>query len=342
MKYIITGGSGFIGSHLVERLLKNGHSVINIDNFDDFYNYQIKIQNTLESTGKSLKFEFSNKEQDLKQLIQDTTSDRYQLYYQDIRDQEGLRKIFSEHSIDAVIHLAALAGVRPSIEKPLEYEEVNVRGTMNLWEMCNEFNIKKFVCASSSSVYGNNIKIPFSETDNVDRPISPYAATKKSVEIIGHTYHHLYNIDMIQLRFFTVYGPRQRPDLAIHKFTKLISNGEKVPFFGDGNTARDYTFIDDIIDGVTKSIQYLEEHENVYEIINLGENELISLNEMINTIESQVGKTANKELLPMQPGDVNRTNADISKAKAILGYQPKTHFQNGIKIFVEWFLRTRH
>ncbi|WP_288438239.1 GDP-mannose 4,6-dehydratase [uncultured Chryseobacterium sp.] len=342
MVYLITGGSGFIGSHLIERLLRNGHSVINIDNFDDFYSYQVKIKNTLESIGKISDFVFSEKETDIQHLASLSHSDQYSLYRQDIRDKNGLENIFKNHHIDMVIHLAALAGVRPSIERPLEYEEVNVRGTMNLWELCKEFNIKKFICASSSSVYGNNEKIPFSETDNVDNPISPYAATKKSGEVIGHVYHSLYHIDMIQLRFFTVYGPRQRPDLAIHKFAKLISEDQAIPFYGDGSTARDYTYIDDIIDGITKSILYLETHSGVYEILNLGENQVITLSEMVNTIEKALGKTANKKILPMQPGDVTKTNADITKAMALIGYKPATDFQNGIKKFVEWFLRKRH
>lgn len=340
MTYLITGGSGFIGSHLVEQLLKNGHSVVNIDNFDDFYDYKIKIKNTLESLGFSTDFKFNEKEEDIQTLkSQISNLKNYQFFYQDIRDKEALHKIFNEFKIDMIIHLAALAGVRPSIEKPLEYEEVNIRGTMNLWELCKEFNIKKFVCASSSSVYGNNEKVPFSEEDNVDRPISPYAATKKCGEILGHVYHHLYGIDMIQLRFFTVYGPRQRPDLAIHKFTNLISKNKEIPFYGDGSTARDYTFIEDIIDGILKSIKHLNEHKNVYEIINLGENEVIDLKKMVSTIEEAMQQSAIKNHLPMQPGDVSKTNADISKAKSLISYQPKTNFQNGIKKFVEWFLR---
>ncbi|NIF07804.1 NAD-dependent epimerase/dehydratase family protein [Chryseobacterium sp. Tr-659] len=342
MIYLITGGSGFIGSHLIEQLLRNGHSVINIDNFDDFYPYQVKIKNTLESIGKISDFEFSDKTKDINRLISLSNTGQYTLYYQDIRDKNGLENIFKNHSIDMVIHLAALAGVRPSIERPLEYEEVNVRGTMNLWELCKDFNIKKFICASSSSVYGNNEKTPFSETDNVDNPISPYASTKKSGEVIGHVYHKLYHIDMIQLRFFTVYGPRQRPDLAIHKFAKLISNEQEIPFYGDGNTARDYTYIDDIIDGILRSILYLEKNNGVYEILNLGENEVVTLSEMVTTLENALGKTANKKILPMQPGDVIKTNADITKAKDLIGYHPGTDFQNGIKKFVEWFLRKRH
>ena len=339
MTYLVTGGSGFIGSHLVEELLKHGHSVINIDNFDDFYDYKMKIKNTLDSVKKSIDFKFSDKKNDIASLISISKSDRYVLYYQDIRDKEGLEKIFKNHQIDLVIHLAALAGVRPSIERPLEYEEVNVRGTMHLWELCNEFKIKKFVCASSSSVYGNNEKIPFSETDNVDHPISTYAATKKCGEILGHVYHSLYHIDMIQLRFFTVYGPRQRPDLAIYKFTKLISENKEIPFYGDGNTARDYTYIDDVVDGIVKSINYLENNTNVYEIINLGESEVIKLSEMLSVIEQNLDKIATKKILPMQQGDVQKTNADITKARHLLGYEPTTNFQNGTKKFVEWFLR---
>lgn len=341
MNYLITGGSGFIGSHLAEQLLKKGHSVINIDNFDDFYSYQIKIQNTLDAIQYFSDFEYSGKDNDIKKLISLSQSENYRLYYQDIRDKKGLEAIFTHHKIDAVIHLAALAGVRPSIERPLEYEEVNIRGTMNLWELCKDFNINKFVCASSSSVYGNNEKIPFSETDNVDNPISPYAATKKCGEILGHVYHDLYKIDMIQLRFFTVYGPRQRPDLAIHKFTKLISEDQEIPFYGDGTTARDYTYIDDVVDGILKSIRYLENHSDVYEIVNLGESEVINLNEMLSTIEKTLGKSAIRKNLPMQPGDVLKTNADITKARTLIGYKPDTNFQNGIKKFVEWFLGNR-
>ena len=343
MNYLVTGGSGFIGSHLIEELLKKGHFVINIDNFDNFYDYKIKIKNTLESVGLSPNFDFTNdKEKDI-EILQSKLVDvaLYEFYYQDIRDKKGLETIFQKYKIDMVLHLAALAGVRPSIERPMEYAEVNILGSMNLWELCKDYGIKKFICASSSSVYGNNEKIPFAETDNVDRPISPYAATKKCGEILGHTYHHLYDIDMIQLRFFTVYGPRQRPDLAIHKFAKIISDGGEIPFYGDGTTARDYTFVEDIVDGITKSIVYLENHNKVYEVLNLGENQVVSLKEMLVEIETNLDRKAKLNRLPMQAGDVQKTNADITKAKKMVGYTPKTNFQNGIKKFVEWFLRGR-
>lgn len=339
MNYLVTGGSGFIGSHLVERLLSNGHSVINIDNFDDFYDYKIKVRNTFESVKKINDFIFYEKERDIQKLIFETSSKNYQLYYQDIRDKNGLEKIFSKHKFEAVIHLAALAGVRPSIERPEDYEDVNIKGTMNLWELCKEFKIDKFLNASSSSVYGNSTKISFSEDDSVDEPISPYAATKKCTEILGHVYHHLYNIDMIHLRFFTVYGPRQRPDLAIHKFTRFILENKPIPFYGDGSTARDYTFIDDIIEGIIKSLHYLETHENVYEIINLGESEVITLNEMVATLEEHLERKAQKKLLPMQLGDVQKTSANITKARTLIGYHPTICFQIGTKKFVEWFLK---
>ena len=339
MNYLVTGGSGFIGSHLVEHLLKNGHSVINVDNFDDFYDYRIKIKNTLSSTGLETAFDFQDKDRDIQKVIFETSSRDYQLYYQDIRDGSGLQKIFAKHKIDAVIHLAALAGVRPSIERPADYEVVNIQGTMNLWEICREHRVNKIVCASSSSVYGNNEKIPFSETDPVDEPISPYAATKRASEILGHVYHHLYGIDMVHLRFFTVYGPRQRPDLAIHKFTSLIRSKNEIPFYGDGSTARDYTYIDDIIDGILKTITYLHRNNGVYEILNLGENQVITLDEMLSAIEENLEIMSLKKRLPLQPGDVQITNADISKARALIGYNPTTNFHIGIKKFVEWFLR---
>lgn len=314
-KYLVTGGAGFIGSHLSDFLLKEGNSVVVVDNFNDYYDVSIKERNI---------------EENLK-------NPNYKLNRGDIRDYDFLKKIFEEESIEVVINLAAMAGVRPSLENPMLYEEVNVKGLMNLLELCKANFIKKFVQASSSSVYGKNKEVPFKETAVVDFAISPYAATKKSGEVMGHVYHHLYNIDMIQLRFFTVYGPRQRPDLAIHKFTRMITAGEAIPFYGDGTTQRDYTYIDDIIDGISKSIRYLEKNEKVYEIFNLGESHTVSLKEMVGTIEEELGIEAKINRQPMQPGDVEKTYADISKAKEILGYDPKTDFKDGIRKFVQWY-----
>lgn len=313
--YLVTGGAGFIGSHLVDYLLKEGNEVVAVDNFNNFYDPVIKERNITEH--------LKNK--------------KYKLEKLDIRDLEGLDKVFNDNKIDTIVHLAAMAGVRPSIEDPILYQEVNGRGTQNILELAKKYDVKNLVLASSSSVYGNNKVVPFSEIDVVDFAISPYAATKKANEVMGHVYHELYDMNMIFLRFFTVYGPRQRPDLAIHKFTRLISNGEVIPFFGDGNTSRDYTYIDDIIDGVVKSIRYVETEENVYEIFNLGENEPINLNTMVETIGSALNLEVKKNILPMQPGDVNHTYANIDKAKEMLGYNPSTSFKDGINKFMEWY-----
>ena len=339
--YLVTGGAGFIGSHLIKKLLEQGNRVINVDNFNEYYDYNIKVKNVLNSTGKQVSDNSDEiRVEELRDLKKTVDFENYTLEIVDITNMSILEEVFQKNKIDTVIHLAAMAGVRPSIENPLLYEKVNVRGTMNILELMKKYNIKKFVCASSSSVYGNNEKVPFSETDNVDKAISPYAATKKSCEIIGHSYHHLYDIDTIMLRFFTVYGPGQRPDLAIHKFTKLIYENKEIPFFGDGETQRDYTYIDDIIDGVLKAADYVENNTDVYEIFNLGESQTISLKEMVATIEKVIGKRALLNKLPMQPGDVNRTFADISKAKKMLGYDPDTKFEDGIRKCVEWYNNT--
>lgn len=342
MKIIVTGAAGFIGSHLVEKLLSLGHSVIGIDNFHNFYSEDIKIKNVLESLNK---IEYlveilsrDTKEEKIEMLVKKVDTNNYSLEYCDLKNIESLDKIFNENKIDMVVNLAGLAGVRPSLENPLEYEKVNVGGYLNLLECCKKYGVKKFIQASSSSVYGNNKVVPFKETDVVDFAISPYAATKKSCEVFGHVYFNLYNIDTLQFRFFTVYGPRQRPDLAIHKFVDKILKNEGIPFFGDGETYRDYTYIDDIIDGVIKGVKYLEKYENVYEVINLGESDAISLNKMVQTIEKYLGKEAVIERLPMQPGDVKRTYASIDKAKELLGYKPTTKFDNGIDKFVKWYL----
>ena len=340
--FLITGGAGFIGSTVAERLLNNGDRVVVVDNFNDFYDYNRKIRNILEITNsfnKINEFENLSKEEKINKLIEIVNSNNFTLVYGDIRNREGMDKVFSENSFDLVFNPAAMAGVRPSLLDPMLYEDVNVRGYMNLLELCKKYGVKKFVQASSSSVYGNNKEVPFKETAIVDFAISPYAATKKSCEVMGHVYHKLYNIDMVQLRFFTVYGPKQRPDLAIHKFTKMILEDKPIPFYGDGTTKRDYTYIDDIVDGILKSMNYLFNNENVYEIFNLGESHVVSLKEMVETIESALGKKAILDIQPMQPGDVDKTYADISKAKAMIGYDPQTNFSEGIRKFVEWYKR---
>ena len=340
--FLITGGAGFIGSTVAERLLNNGDKVVVVDNFNDFYDYNRKIRNILEITGnfnKINELENLSKEEKINKLAEIVNTDNFTLVYGDIRDRETIDKVFAESKFDLVFNPAAMAGVRPSLLDPMLYEDVNVRGYMNLLELCKKYGVKKFVQASSSSVYGNNKEVPFKETAIVDFAISPYAATKKSCEVMGHVYHKLYSIDMVQLRFFTVYGPKQRPDLAIHKFTKMILEDKPIPFYGDGTTKRDYTYIDDIVDGILKSMSYLFNNENVYEIFNLGESHVVSLKEMVETIENALGKKAILDIQPMQPGDVDKTYADISKAKAMIGYDPQTNFSEGIRKFVEWYKR---
>lgn len=340
--FLITGGAGFIGSTVAERLLNRGDKVVVVDNFNDFYDYNRKIRNILEITNsfnKINEFENLSKDEKMNKLIEIVNSDNFTLVYGDIRDREAMDRVFAENSFDLMFNPAAMAGVRPSLLDPMLYEDVNIRGYMNLLELCKKYGVKKFVQASSSSVYGNNKEVPFKETAIVDFAISPYAATKKSCEVMGHVYHNLYNIDMVQLRFFTVYGPKQRPDLAIHKFTKMILEDKPIPFYGDGTTKRDYTYIDDIVDGILKSMSYLFNNENVYEIFNLGESHVVSLKEMVETIENALGKKATLDIQPMQPGDVDKTYADISKAKAMIGYEPQTNFAEGIRKFVEWYKR---
>lgn len=309
MRIMVTGAAGFIGSHLCERLLESGSTVIGVDNFDDFYDPQVKRRN-IEDCSKH---------------------DGFRLVEADIRDADAMGKALGA-SVDTIVHLAAKAGVRPSIAEPLVYSDVNINGTMVLLELIKERNIGKFIFASSSSVYGNNKKVPFSEQDNVDFPISPYAATKKACELICHTYHHLFGISITCLRFFTVYGPRQRPDLAIHKFAKLIEDGKPIPVYGDGSMMRDFTYIDDIIDGTVAAIEKC----SGFNIYNLGESRPIKVNELIAEIENALGKKAVKEHLPLQPGDVDRTFADVTRAARDLGYNPKTDIRTGLAGFVEW------
>jgi UDP-glucuronate 4-epimerase len=314
MKAIVTGAAGFIGSHLCERLLKENCEVVGIDNFDNFYDPKIKRSN-------------------IKACLQNK---RFRLVEADIRDAAAMNKIAAE-SADVIVHLAAKAGVRPSIAQPALYTDVNVNGTVTLLEAAGKNHINKFVFGSSSSVYGNNKKVPFSEDDNVDFPISPYAATKKAGELICHTYHHLYGISVTCLRFFTVYGPRQRPDLAIHKFARLIEQGKSIPVYGDGSMTRDFTFIDDIIDGTVAAINRCAG----YNIYNLGESRPISVSSLIGEIEKALGKKAVIEYLPLQPGDVVRTYADVTKAGRDLDFAPNTDISVGLKRFVEWFRLSR-
>ena len=313
--YLITGGAGFIGSSLSERLIKEGNRVVAIDNFCDFYNPTIKENN-------------------VKELIKNSN---FKLYRNDIRDREAVKKIFEENNIDIVMHLAAMAGVRPSIENPVLYQEVNCMGTQNILEEMKAHNVKNLVMASSSSVYGNCKEVPFKENMIVDFAISPYAATKKANEVMTHVYHKLFDFNVIMLRFFTVYGPRQRPDLAINKFLRLMLDNKPIPMFGNGTTYRDYTYIDDIVSGIKASINYVQEKENVYEIINLGNSNPVSLKEMIQTIGDTINIQPKIEVLPMQKGDVDRTYACIDKAKKLLGYYPQTSFKEGIKKFIDWY-----
>ena len=310
---LITGGAGFIGSHLVDRLLAtNVERITVVDDFNDFYNPSIKRDNIREH---------------LKDL-------RYSIHEADIRDLAALADVFNKSNFDCVVHLAARAGVRPSLSEPQLYTETNINGTVNLLELARQHDIMQFVFGSSSSVYGINAKVPFSEDDPIRQPISPYAATKGAGELLCHTYSHLYGLRCICLRFFTVYGPRQRPDLAIHKFAKLISQHQPIPVFGDGSTRRDYTYIDDIIDGVTAAIDY---DKSNYEVINLGESRTVELRELISLLEKELDTHAIIERQPPQPGDVPQTFADVSKARALLNYQPKTQIEEGLRRFVEWF-----
>lgn len=311
--FLVTGGAGFIGSHLVDRLLASDAECITvIDDFNHFYDPSIKRANIREQLDDS----------------------RYDIFEVDIRDRAALEEVFDGNDFDCIVHLAARAGVRPSLSEPQLYVETNVNGTLNLLELARQKNIKQFVFGSSSSVYGINAKVPFSEDDPIRQPISPYAATKGAGELLCHTYSHLYGLRCICLRFFTVYGPRQRPDLAIHKFARLISQGKAIPVFGDGATRRDYTYIDDIIDGVMAAIVY---DKTNYEVINLGESRTVELNELISLLENELGTRAVIDRQPPQPGDVPQTFADISKARALLGYDPKTQIEAGLHRFVEWF-----
>lgn len=318
-RYLVSGGAGFIGSHLCEALLETGSEVICLDNLSDFYDPRIKLAN-LHTLLPRKGFSFIKA---------------------DIRDTDALQSIFSSNSIDMLVHIAAMAGVRPSIENPRLYYDVNLMGTQKLLEMCRLHGVKKLVFASSSSVYGNN-RVPFSEADPVDNPISPYAASKKAAELMCHTWYHLYDISTICLRFFTVYGPRQRPDLAIHKFARDILADKTITLFGDGSSSRDYTYVKDIIAGVSAAVDRLHASETkLYEIYNLGNAEPISLIDMVSALEQVLGKKAKLRHKAMQAGDVERTFADISKAGEFLNYAPSTPFMEGLQNFVDWLVTTK-
>jgi UDP-glucuronate 4-epimerase len=313
-RVLVTGGAGFIGSHLCQRLLGEGYEVVCLDNFDPFYDPAIKRKNVEE--------------------IQATAADgTFQLVEGDIRDAGLLEDLFRRSSFDLVIHLAARAGVRPSLDQPLLYEEVNVTGTLSLLETCRGFGVKDLIFGSSSSVYGKNSKIPFAEEDRLESMISPYAVTKRIGELFCSVYHYLYGMNIFCLRFFTVYGPRQRPEMAIHKFARLIHQGERVPLYGDGASKRDYTYIDDIIGGVMGAVRNLKG----YAIFNLGESQTVPLRELVSLLEQALGKKAEIEELPEQPGDVPITYADITQARRLLGYDPQVGIEEGIERFVRWF-----
>jgi len=312
MSVLVTGAAGFIGSHLSEHLLAKGEEVVGLDSFDPFYDRSIKLRNVASA--------------------RDNT--KYSLIESDIRDAEALDSL--PDGVDSVVHLAALAGVRPSIAEPVRYASVNVIGTCEVLEWARQRGISRVVFASSSSVYGNYPEVPFREDATVDRPISPYAATKVAGELTCHTFHHLHDLSVIALRLFTVYGPRQRPDLAIHKFARLLLGRRPIPVFGDGTTARDYTYVDDIIQGISGALDLLRCSEPLFEIVNLGESQPVVLREMISVLGEEIGVKPNLEALPMQPGDVQRTYADVSKARRLLGYDPQTPFREGVHRFIRW------
>jgi UDP-glucuronate 4-epimerase len=307
---LVTGGAGFIGSHLVDSLLDDGHRVTTLDNFDPFYGRALKLAN----------------------LARHREAPSWRLIEGDVRDETFLREAVPD-DVDQIVHLAAKAGVRPSVADPVSCQQVNVRGTQNLLELAKTRGIRQFVFGSSSSVYGVNPDVPWREDDHVLRPISPYASTKISGELLGHVYTHLYGIRVVALRFFTVYGPRQRPDLAIHKFARLILEGRPLPLFGDGSTRRDYTFVADTVAGIRRALAY---DATPYEVFNLGNDRTVSLLEMVRSLEAALGRPAAIQWLPEQPGDVPQTWANIEKARRLLGYQPATLFADGISRFTDW------
>jgi UDP-glucuronate 4-epimerase len=315
VRILVTGGAGFIGSHLVEKLLSVGHDIAILDDFNDFYDPQIKRENIAR------------------------TSRDVEIHHVDLRDNTAMRNLFHREKFETIAHLAARAGVRPSIQNPQLYYDTNVAGTLHLLDAARVTGVERFIFASSSSVYGASKKVPFSEDQHLTQTFSPYAATKIAGEFLCSTFSHLYQMRVVVLRYFTVYGPRQRPDLAIHQFTRRIYAGEAIDQFGGGTTRRDYTYIDDIIQGTLAGLKY---EGPLFDIFNLGESETIRLKDLISAIESALGKKAKINQLPEQPGDMPLTCADISKAKKLLGYDPKTKFQEGLPRFIDWFLRSGH
>jgi UDP-glucuronate 4-epimerase len=313
MRILVTGGAGFIGSHLVEKLLAAGHEVAILDDFNDFYDPQIKHAN-------------------IAGVANDVT-----MYHVDLRDGAPVRNLFHREKFETVAHLAARAGVRPSIQEPQLYYDTNVSGTLHLLDAASVTGVERFIFASSSSVYGVSKTVPFSEDQHVTQTLSPYAATKIAAEFLCSTYSHLYQMRVVALRYFTVYGPRQRPDLAIHQFTRRIYAGQPIEQFGDGTTRRDYTYIDDVIQGTMAALKY---DGPLFDIFNLGESDTIQLKDLIAAIENALGKKAKVNRMPEQPGDMPLTCADISKARKLLGYNPTTRFSDGLPRFVEWFLRS--
>ena len=315
MNVLVTGGAGFIGSHLCQRLLDRGDSVVCADNFDPFYDPAFK-RRTVDALARS---------------------PRFRLVEADICDVDALAAAVGGERVDAIVHLAARAGVRPSIEDPVLYTRVNVEGTVAMLELARRLGVGAFVFGSSSSVYGNSAPVPFREDDAVAFPISPYAATKRAGELLCHTYAHLHGLATVCLRFFTVYGPRQRPDLAIHKFARLMAAGEPIPYFGDGSTRRDYTYVDDIVQGIEGAMAHAAAHPGCFEIFNLGESDTVPLARLVELLGAALGVEPVLRRLPAQPGDVEQTFADVSRARSVLGYAPGVRIEEGIPRFVEWF-----